>query len=75
MSEEKHQNEIEDYRKTIRQLREALQNTVTIANNVENSNDLNDGGFFEAGFIAAKTKIVDALIKGLPTDYGQGAGT
>ena len=30
---------------------------------VSNENDLEDGGFFEAGFIAARTKAVDALIE------------
>lgn len=36
---------------------------VARANNVQNGNDLNDGGFFEAGFYAARAKIVDELLK------------
>lgn len=43
--------------------RAALRDATTIANGVQNENDLDDGGFFEAGFIAARTKIVDALIE------------
>jgi hypothetical protein len=41
---------------------DGLAEAVNIASHVENANDLNDGGFFEAGFIAARTKILDALI-------------
>lgn len=41
---------------------EEFEAAVNIASAVGNETDLNDGGYFEAGFIAAKTKIVDALI-------------
>lgn len=42
---------------------EQWQDAVDVVNDIENNNDLNDGGFFEAGFIAAKTRILDALIE------------
>lgn len=41
----------------------SFQPAINIVSGVNNENDLEDGGFFEAGFIAAKTKIIDALIE------------
>lgn len=42
--------------------RNVIELAINLTSDVENENDLNDGGFFEAGFIAAKTKILDVLI-------------
>lgn len=36
---------------------------IDIISGVQNANELQDGGYFEAGFIAAKTKIIDALLE------------
>jgi hypothetical protein len=49
------------------ELGDVRREAVEIANRIQNENDLNDGGFFEAGFIAAKTKIIDALIEARDT--------
>lgn len=46
---------------TIRE--KARRAAIEIVTSVQNENELDDGGFFEAGFIAAKTKIIDALLE------------
>lgn len=42
---------------------EVFNDAVELVQAVTNDNDLDDGGFFEAGFIAARTKSIDALIE------------
>jgi hypothetical protein len=41
---------------------DAIRECVDAVQAVQNTNDLDDGGFFEAGFIAARTKSIDALL-------------
>jgi hypothetical protein len=58
-----------DYVATIRQEEReaAFRDGIETASAVQNDNELNDGGYFEAGFIAARTRIVDALINASAT--------
>lgn len=41
----------------------AFKEAIKMVQSVANENDLDDGGFFEAGFIAARTKSIDVLLE------------
>lgn len=45
---------------------------IATVQSVSNDSDLDDGGFFEAGFIAARTRIIDALLKAATPEEKKG---